>query len=120
MPRWLWWTPIALFAAFTAVIGLRFGYATATATETDVINRYAQQYLQDRARAGTAEGAALTDCMAYPGDEPQIWLRVVCGPYPADKSGSYEYAVDRLGRLVRARVPGSGGLIPWAGSRSET
>ncbi len=120
MKRWLWWSPFALFAVCAAVLGLRQGYLVVAISETDVINRYAQQYLQDRARDGTEDGAALTDCVAYPGAGRGIWLHIVCGPDGVDASRSYEYEVDRAGRFVRGWSPHSEGLIPGAGGGPST
>jgi hypothetical protein len=91
MPRWLWWTPLSLLLVGCALVGLRYGWIAATITETDVITHYAQRYLQEH-----GEGAALSDCMAVPGDNlPGIWIVVRC--HPQDLSEKYEYYVNRLG-----------------------
>ncbi|MEM9576056.1 MAG: hypothetical protein AAF999_03475 [Pseudomonadota bacterium] len=112
MPRWLWWTPIAALTCLAAVWGFRLGWIMITTTETDVIEIYAQKYLEDRARDGTAEGAILADCVAYPGDTPGIWIIVSCGPDPFDASLHYEYSVNRFGGLEYSAGPWQQGVAP--------
>ena len=91
MPRWLWWAPFALLTLAAAIYVFRLGVIAATITETDVINRYAQEYLRD---AGA--GASLTDCHARPGTaEPGSWIVVVC----AGPDGRRSYHVNRFGGL---------------------
>ncbi|CUH80248.1 hypothetical protein [Tropicibacter naphthalenivorans] len=106
MPRWVWFLPLGLLLLATAGLGFRYGWALMTLTETDVITAYAQRYLADR----PGGGARLTDCVAYPGEAPGIWLRVVCAP-PGDPAQSYEYQVNRLGHLVRALSPQTSGTL---------
>jgi hypothetical protein len=105
--NWWLWAPLAVLCALAALLGLRYGIQVASLTETDVINRFADRYLADRAAAGTGAGAARTDCMAYPAapEDHGIWLIVSCGPTPYDAARQYEYAVSRSGRLVQARGP---------------
>ncbi len=114
MPRWIWWAPLAVFLLWWGWLGFRWGWIAATTTETDVINAYADRYLEDRARDGTGAGARITDCVAYPGTERGIWLHVVCGP-AGDPSRRYEYEVNRLGGFVRGQDPHSEGLRPGGG-----
>lgn len=91
MPRWLWWAPFALLTLAGAIYVFRLGLIAATITETDVISRYAQDYV---AEAGA--GAALTDCHARPGnEEPGIWIVVIC----AGPDGVRSYHVNRFGGL---------------------
>ena len=104
MNRWIWWVPLAVFALWWGWLGFRWGWIATTTTQTDVIEVYAQRYLADRTRDGTGEGARLTDCVAYPGPDAGVWLHVVCKPMPPDPAPSYEYEVNRLGQLVRART----------------
>lgn len=120
MPRWLWWAPFGILVLGTGLLGLRWGWIAAHTTEADVINRYAQKYIEDRTRDGTGQGAEPTDCVAYPGEDPGIWLSVVCGPDPKDLSRSYEYQVDRLGQFVRGWSPHSEGIIPGQIQRPHT
>ena len=89
----LWWAPFGVFLVFWAVIGFRYGSKAVGTTETEVINRYAAQYLED-----AGEGAMLTDCMAYPGTELGIWLVISCAPPLREMA--FEYNVNRVGRLV--------------------
>lgn len=89
MPRWLWWTPVGALILGFALIGLRWGWIAATITETDVINRYAAQYVE-------TQGGALSDCVAYPG-LGDVWLVVRCA---RGQDAVYAYHVNRLGRLV--------------------
>ena len=95
--HWLVWAPMSL----------NYGTLAADLTETEVIEDYANRYLMDRTRAGTAEGAALTDCMAYPAapQDAPVWLVVSCGPTPFDASRQYEYYVNRWGLLKLAAGP---------------
>ncbi|NNE53645.1 MAG: hypothetical protein HKN30_14740 [Sulfitobacter sp.] len=100
MPRWLWWTPLALLVLGFALVGLRYGWIAATITETDVINRYAARYIKER-----GGDAALADCVAYPGQAGSgIWLVVRCTP---DAGEPATYRVNRLGGLEQgaARPP---------------
>ncbi|MBW4707892.1 hypothetical protein KX928_08850 [Roseobacter sp. YSTF-M11] len=100
MNRWLWWAPLVLLITGLAVWGFRLGWIAATITETDVITTYAKRYLE-----AAGPGAALSDCVAYPGRDRGVWLVVRCGPDPSGSGGRYEYHVNRLGGLVA-----SGGL----------
>lgn len=111
MPRWLWWVPLGVIVTLMALYFFRLGWIAANLTETDVITAYAQQYLEDRARDGTGDGAAISDCFAYPGEDAGIWLHVLCGP-PDDPSRQYEYEVDRWGQFVRGWSPQSQGTVP--------
>ena len=88
----LWWAPFGVFLVFWAVIGFRYGSKAVSTTETEVINRYAAQYLED-----AGEGAELTDCIAYPSSELGIWLVVSCAP-PL-RALPFEYHVNRVGSL---------------------
>jgi hypothetical protein len=107
MPRWLWFMPLAVITVIAALWGFRLGWVAATLTETEVITRYAQRYLEDRARDDAAGSASIADCVAYPGKTPGIWLVVSCTPRPAG-AVRYEYAVNRFGGLEQARGPDSG------------
>ncbi|MCC1492287.1 hypothetical protein [Cognatishimia sp. F0-27] len=117
MPRWVWWTPVALLVVATALLGFRWGWIAATITETDVINAYAQRYLEDRARDGTGAGASVGDCVAYPGEERGVWLVVSCGPTPRDLSRHYAYYVNGIGQMVKGWGPHSEGMVPGSGGR---
>ncbi|MEO9653273.1 MAG: hypothetical protein ABJ360_28460 [Roseobacter sp.] len=117
MPRWVWFVPLGGITLMLALWAFRLGWIVATTSETDVIETYAHQYLRDRARDGIADGAALTDCVALPGDFPGVWLHIVCDPTPTDPSRSYEYEVNRFGQFVRGWSPQSEGLKPGSGPR---
>ena len=116
MPRWLWWMPLVGIVTLMALHFFRLGWIAANLTETEVIEVYAQRYLADRARDGTGDGARISDCFAYPGGAPGIWLHIVCGPH-GDPSRRYEYEVDRLGQFVRGGSPNSQGDAPGLGAR---
>lgn len=105
--RLLWWLPLGLFGLFWAILGLRYGWVAATMTETDVIKRYAERYVE-----AAGDGAALSDCHAYPGEGlPGIWLVVRCAP-PQSAGPNHLFFVNRLGGLETpphtGRSPG-----PW-------
>jgi hypothetical protein len=74
MPRWLLWTPVMALTAATAVFGLRAGWHVATLSESDVINRAAQDYL-----AG-GQGRSAVDCIAVPARQSAVWITVICSP----------------------------------------
>ena len=82
------WLFLAALLIFVALVGLRFGYRTATLTETDMILAAAADYT---ARTGGAE----TDCLARPADTH--WLTITCG--------SEIYHASRIGRLTRSVAP---------------
>ncbi|MEM1352227.1 MAG: hypothetical protein AAGF27_07770 [Pseudomonadota bacterium] len=115
MPRWVWFLPLGLITVILGLWGFRLGWIYATITETDVIETYAQRYLQNRAGDGTAAGASSTDCVAYPGADRGIWIVVSCGPAPRDLSRHYEYHVNRLGGLEFRGGPRTWGVQPGAG-----
>ncbi len=117
MPRWLWFAPLAVITVLGGVWAFRLGWIAAHTTETDVINFYAQRYLEDRARDGIPGGASLSDCVAFPGAARGIWLHIVCGPSPTDRSRQYEYEVNRLGQYVRGWSPHSEGVKPGSETR---
>ncbi|MFK7765104.1 MAG: hypothetical protein AB8B62_17710 [Roseobacter sp.] len=119
MPRWLWWTPLVVVTLACALFWFRMGWIAAFTTETEVINTYAARYLENRKRDGTAEGAKPTDCAAYPGQAPGIWLVIRCGPTPFDPTRHYEYHVNRLGNFEYGWNPHSEGTPPSA-NRPET
>jgi hypothetical protein len=96
--RWLWWAPLAALVLGFALLGLRWGWLAATITETDVINKYAQRYVE---MAGA--GAQLTDCTAVPGDASEgIWMIVRCAP---PQGRGYEFHVNRLGGFEYGESP---------------
>lgn len=98
--RWLWWTPLVLLTAFAALMALRYGTLAANTTETEIINLYAQIYVDSHGGK-----AALTDCAAEPvKDIAGVWLVVFCTPLGAGQS--YDYYVNRLGGLAFSAQPG--------------
>ncbi len=98
MPRWLWWAPVGVLITVFALIGLRLGWIAATITETDVINRFAELYVQTQ-----GGDAALRDCAAISGRDPGIWIVVRCTPQGTDET--YEYHVNRLGGFEYSAQP---------------
>lgn len=110
--RWIWFIPLSALVLWTAWLGIRWGIIAASITESDVIDAYAQRYLEDRARDGSRVGASLSDCVAYPGEEKGTWLVISCGPSPYDASLHYEYYVDRLGQLRYSGGPYQWGATP--------
>ncbi|SPF80565.1 hypothetical protein [Pseudoprimorskyibacter insulae] len=99
MPPWVKWIPLAVLTLWVSLHFLRLGWIAANLSETDVIDIYANQYLEDRRRDGTGEGAQKSDCLAYPGEIRGIWFVVACGPKPFDAARHYEYHVNRFGAL---------------------
>lgn len=91
MPRWLWFSPLAVLVTALTAWGFRWGWIAATITETDVINTFAQRYV-----AGAGAAARLTDCTAVPGAQKGVWIVVRCGR----QDTRYDYPVDRFGRLL--------------------
>jgi hypothetical protein len=92
MPRWLWWTPLALLTLVAVLLVFRQGWIAAHMTETDVINHYATRYVADH-------GGRISDCVAVPGRAAGIWIEVRCG-------AKVIYPVDRTGRLVLPDLSG--------------
>lgn len=112
MPRWLWFMPLAALTLALAVWGFRIGYISAHLTETEAINHYAERYLQDRARAGTGQGARKSDCVAYPGQTRGVWIIVDCGPVQTDPARRYVYQVNRFGGFEYGALPSAETAIP--------
>ncbi|MEM6939844.1 MAG: hypothetical protein AAF943_15010 [Pseudomonadota bacterium] len=98
---WLWWAPLALLTLGIALLGLRWGWVAATITETDVITRYAQRYVN------THGGAAKpTDCFAMPADHYEgVWLVVRCVPLDPQQGPTYDYYVNRMGGYLFGEKP---------------
>ncbi|MEW9919137.1 hypothetical protein AB2B41_05960 [Marimonas sp. MJW-29] len=102
MPRWLWWAPFWLLLLGFALLWLRYGWRVASITETDVINHYAERYVEER-----GGDASVTDCVADPGRAfAGIWLVVSCTPKGAVAGDSVDYFVNRLGGLENMGKPG--------------
>ena len=99
MPRWMWFVPIGMIALVVGYTGLKIGIERASVTESDVINHYAAQYLNDHARLIGA-GAALTDCAGVPGEVAQVWIEVQCVPPGGEPA--FLYGAARSGRQVYA------------------
>ena len=92
MPRWLWWTPLAVLTVIAGLLVFRQGWIAAHLTETDVINHYAARYVTDH-------GGQKADCLAVPGRTAGVWIEVRCG-------ADVIYPVDRSGRLVLRDITG--------------
>jgi hypothetical protein len=95
MPRWMWWLPLGVLTLWMGLNILRLGWIAAHVSETDVINTYAQIYMQDMARAGHA--ADPKDCFAAPSAAEGVWIVVLCKP---QQGPGQAYPVNRFGRLV--------------------
>lgn len=90
MPRWLLWTPVMAFTVAMAVLGLRAGWHVSALTESDVINRAAQDYVEG------GQGRQMIDCVAMPASQRKIWLIVTC----TATNGSIEtYHATRFGKV---------------------
>ena len=96
MPRWLLWMPIAALTVATAVFGLRAGWHVSALTESDVINRAAEDYL-----SGDVTRQA-TDCAAQPSDARGVWLVVICKPLVGEPE---IYQASRFGKVQLGAVP---------------
>ncbi|MDJ0995482.1 MAG: hypothetical protein QNI90_18030 [Dinoroseobacter sp.] len=97
-PRWIWFLPLGIILLIVAANGVRLGMQRAALDEGAVIAFYANQYLQDHARLETPGQAALTDCIAVPGDDPGIWIVVRC--QPSGQPDSFDYYIRRDGALA--------------------
>jgi len=86
MPRWLWWTPLAVLTLLAGLLLFRQGWIAAHMTETDVIDHFAARYVAEH-------GGQKSDCVAVPGRSAQVWIEVHCGDVAI-------YPVDRAGRLI--------------------
>ena len=95
--RRLIFAPIAAVIAGVAGIGLLLGWRAVSTTESEVIERIAARYMNERG----AE-ARRSDCRAQPARSDGLWLVVICGP----DGQEYAYFVDRYGRLTHASRPG--------------
>lgn len=91
MPRWLWFTPLALLLVAVAIWAFRLGWIAVTISETDVITTYAQRYLEE-----VGATARLIDCTGLPGTGQGVWIIVRC----VRAGQRFDYPVDRLGRLL--------------------
>ncbi|MFK7868993.1 MAG: hypothetical protein AB8B58_07115 [Roseobacter sp.] len=98
VPRWLWFLPLMMATVLGGLWAFRMGWVAATITETDVINTFAQRYLE-------TEGphAQRTDCVARPGQAPGVWIVVSC---QSARGTHYDYAVNRFGTLLQRAVTG--------------
>lgn len=93
MPRWLWWTPLAVLTLVAGLLLFRQGWIRAHLNETDVISHYAALYV-----AETGGEAKVTDCVARPGGQSDIWLVVRC---EQPRSGRVRhFPLDWSGRLI--------------------
>ena len=85
--------PIFLATAFlcfgAVIIGLTLGQKRSKLSETDVINAFAEDYAR-----GT--GRPVTDCVARPHPQENIWLVVKCGTAGKQR----KYFADTLGRTL--------------------
>lgn len=70
MKRWMYFIPVATLVVFAGFLGLRNGDVPG---ETEIINRYAADYLST-----APEGAELTDCVATPHPDEAIRMVIIC------------------------------------------
>ena len=103
---------LGLLCACAAVWGFVLGLRVLRTTETEVIERYAQQYLQEGQSVIGLVTARETDCVAYPSDQRGVWIVVACTPVNATANQRFEYHVKRLGGLVRTCTPKTGQGTP--------
>jgi len=103
MPRWKWFLPFGILMAVLAYNGVKLGIERAGVTESDVINFYAERYLEDHRRIIGSE-AALTDCIAVPGGETGVWIEVRCQPQGGEPA--FLYGANRAGAQVYAARDG--------------
>lgn len=85
-----------------AVLGLWLGQRAGPPDEGRAIARVAAAYV---AQAG--DGAAVTDCIALPGDHVSVWIVVTCRK-PGDAVGLRRYALDHRGRVIPGTDPAIG------------
>ena len=97
----LHYSVIALLCLLGLLAAALYQRATLQVTETQIIETYASQYLE---QAG--QGAKLTDCRAVPGQSAATRMVVICGPEPFDAARHYEYHVGPLGGLITKHGPG--------------
>ncbi|MGB1035498.1 MAG: hypothetical protein ACPG7W_03725 [Paracoccaceae bacterium] len=72
--RALVWAPVVALAFGAGALGLMQGARAMALTEGDVIERVAAQYLR-----AAGPDARRTDCVAVPGQAPDVWIVVRCG-----------------------------------------
>ena len=92
----------AVLCLMAAVLGTLWGrQAASPPSETEVINRWAADYV-----AEVGAGAELTDCVATPGRAEGVWLIIRCTPAKEDL-GARVYVVAPDGtRLDPAELEG--------------
>ena len=100
MNRWLLWLPFGLLTLGVGLFYLRLGWIAATISEGDVIERYAERYVQAQLAADPESLASERDCVAVPSDERGVWIVVICGTNPCDLRRYSEYHVNRIGGVV--------------------
>lgn len=90
---------VGLAALIAAAAGLYYQRAALEVTETQIIDRYAAQYM-DANPAGQ-----LTHCRARAGQGGGVRMIVICGPEPFQASQHYEYHIGPLGGLITQHGP---------------
>lgn len=103
MPRWIWFFPLGFLFLVVAYNGIKLGFRQNMVTESAVVEFYAGEYLKDHARM-IGPGAALTDCIAVPGDTSGVWIEVRCTP---PEGPAFLYGATRDGALVYAARDGA-------------
>ena len=92
MTRRLFFLPVALLTVFAGYLGWRLGQPV---SETQIINRYAQWYVQI-----APEGAQVSDCAARSGEGP---VRMIVTCVHADGT-PYSWVLDGDGEILNGDV----------------
>ncbi|WP_353472606.1 hypothetical protein PVT71_00860 [Salipiger sp. H15] len=92
--RPLWYAPVLALLALVALVAYRAGMQAAELTETEAIAAAATLYVETG-----PEGAERSDCTGRPAEAP-VWIVVTC----AREDLAHVYEMDRLGRILHARV----------------
>lgn len=96
---------IAVLTGAAGTLGYLAGSRQAALSETDVINAYAQRYVDKQG----LEAEAIRRCHAVPGRSDPVWLVVVCAEGSAAERA---YFVGRNGALLHE---GRAGDRPFSG-----
>ena len=90
--RWAHILPLSMLVLALAGLGFLLGKRAVSTTETEVIERIADGYVDQMGGA-----AKRTDCAARPAQSDGLWLVVSCLSSGGD---GVDYFVDRFGRVA--------------------
>ena len=93
--RWAHILPLSLIVVALAGLGFLLGKRTVSTTETEVIERIADEYVDKMGGA-----AKRTDCAARLAQSDGLWLVVSC---KSSQGVGIDYFVDRYGRVAHMR-----------------